>query len=129
MLPEGWSLWLDGGHNPGAGVVLAEHLRSWSDQPAHLVVGMRGHSAVCAVGLGVPCVAVSTHAKVEGFMGKCGLGDWVAHPGRDMEERLRELCRRALEDPGAYRRIRDAGTAGFADRFRGFMRRCLDLVG
>jgi dihydrofolate synthase/folylpolyglutamate synthase len=41
MLPEGWSLWLDGGHNPGAGVVLAEHLRSWSDQPTHLVVGMK----------------------------------------------------------------------------------------
>ncbi len=41
MLPAGWSLWLDGGHNPGAGVVLAEHLRSWSDQPVHLVVGMK----------------------------------------------------------------------------------------
>jgi dihydrofolate synthase/folylpolyglutamate synthase len=41
ILPQGWSLWLDGGHNPGAGVVLAEHLRSWSDQPAHLVVGMK----------------------------------------------------------------------------------------
>ncbi len=41
LLPDGWSLWLDGGHNPGAGVVLAEHLRSWSDQPVHLVVGMK----------------------------------------------------------------------------------------
>jgi len=41
LLPPGWELWLDGGHNPGAGVVLAEHLRSWSDRPAHLVVGMK----------------------------------------------------------------------------------------
>ncbi|HVY16763.1 MAG TPA: folylpolyglutamate synthase/dihydrofolate synthase family protein [Rhodopila sp.] len=40
-LPQGWSLWLDGGHNPGGGVALAEHLRGWSDQPIHLVVGMK----------------------------------------------------------------------------------------
>ena len=40
-LPPGWELWLDGGHNPGAGVVLAEHLESWRDRPAHLIVGMK----------------------------------------------------------------------------------------
>ena len=39
-LPAGWELWLDGGHNPGAGVALAEHL-SASGQPAHLIVGMK----------------------------------------------------------------------------------------
>jgi dihydrofolate synthase / folylpolyglutamate synthase len=41
LLPSDWELWLDGGHNPGAGVVLAEHLRSWGDRPVHLVVGMK----------------------------------------------------------------------------------------
>ncbi len=41
LLPEGWELWLDGGHNPGAGVILAEHLAGWSDRPVHLVVGMK----------------------------------------------------------------------------------------
>jgi dihydrofolate synthase / folylpolyglutamate synthase len=41
MLPSDWQLWLDGGHNPGAGIVLAEHLRAWTDQPAHLIVGMK----------------------------------------------------------------------------------------
>ncbi len=41
LLPDDWELWLDGGHNPGAGVALAEHLRSWSDRPVHLVVGMK----------------------------------------------------------------------------------------
>jgi dihydrofolate synthase/folylpolyglutamate synthase len=41
LMPAGWSLWLDGGHNPGAGVVLAEQLRDWADQPVHLVVGMK----------------------------------------------------------------------------------------
>ncbi len=41
LLPPGWQLWLDGGHNPGAGVALAEHMRGWDDRPVHLVVGMK----------------------------------------------------------------------------------------
>jgi dihydrofolate synthase / folylpolyglutamate synthase len=41
LLPRDWELWLDGGHNPGAGVVLAEHLQGWGDRPVHLVVGMK----------------------------------------------------------------------------------------
>ncbi len=41
LLPADWELWLDGGHNPGAGVALAEHLRTWSDRPVHVVVGMK----------------------------------------------------------------------------------------
>ncbi len=40
-LPPGWELWLDGGHNPGAGAALAEHLEDWKDRPLHLVVGMK----------------------------------------------------------------------------------------
>jgi dihydrofolate synthase/folylpolyglutamate synthase len=41
LLPTDWELWLDGGHNPGAGVVLADHLRGWADRPIHLVIGMK----------------------------------------------------------------------------------------
>jgi dihydrofolate synthase/folylpolyglutamate synthase len=41
LLPPRTNLFLDGGHNAGAGVVLAEHLKTWSDQPTHLVVGMK----------------------------------------------------------------------------------------
>ncbi len=42
ILPPGWELWLDGGHNPGGGQAIATHLaQSWSDQPTHLVVGMK----------------------------------------------------------------------------------------
>ncbi len=41
LLPAGWELWLDGGHNPGASAALAEHLSRWSDRPVHLVVGMK----------------------------------------------------------------------------------------
>jgi dihydrofolate synthase/folylpolyglutamate synthase len=40
-LPEGWELWLDGAHNPGAGEALARHLAGWMDRPLHLVVGMK----------------------------------------------------------------------------------------
>jgi dihydrofolate synthase/folylpolyglutamate synthase len=40
-LPPGWELWLDGGHNPGAGEVLAAHLATWTDRPVHLIVGMK----------------------------------------------------------------------------------------
>ena len=33
-------LWLDGGHNPGAGEVLGDAARAWNDLPLHLVFGM-----------------------------------------------------------------------------------------
>ncbi len=39
-LPEGWELWLDGGHNPAAGAALAETLLPWADRPLHLIYGM-----------------------------------------------------------------------------------------
>ena len=41
LLPTDWELWLDGGHNPGAGEALAAHLTGWRDRPIHLVVGMK----------------------------------------------------------------------------------------
>lgn len=39
-LPQGWELWLDGGHNPAAGSALAETLEKWTDKPLYLVFGM-----------------------------------------------------------------------------------------
>lgn len=41
LLPPDWELWLDGGHNPGAGIVLGEHLANWHDRSIHLIVGMK----------------------------------------------------------------------------------------
>ena len=41
LLPESWELYLDGGHNPGAGLVLADQLRAWADRPVHVIVGMK----------------------------------------------------------------------------------------
>jgi dihydrofolate synthase/folylpolyglutamate synthase len=40
LLPAGWELWLDGGHNPGAAQVLARHLAGWRDRPLVLVFAM-----------------------------------------------------------------------------------------
>jgi len=37
---RGWEVWLDGGHNPLAGQVLAEVAAGWRDRPLCLVVGM-----------------------------------------------------------------------------------------
>ncbi|MFC3126088.1 bifunctional folylpolyglutamate synthase/dihydrofolate synthase [Pseudoroseomonas globiformis] len=41
LLPPGWELWLDGGHNAGAGEALAAQLPLWRDRPCHIVVGMK----------------------------------------------------------------------------------------
>jgi len=40
MLPARWELWLDGGHNPAAGEVLAAAAAGWRDRPLYLIVGM-----------------------------------------------------------------------------------------
>ena len=67
LLPADWELWLDGGHNPGAGIVLAEHLRTWSDRPVHLVVGMK--QAKDATEFLRPLVAVCNHSMGGGGTG------------------------------------------------------------
>ena len=40
-LPDGWELWLDGGHNPAAGTVLADTVGSWSRVPLVLICAMQ----------------------------------------------------------------------------------------
>jgi len=40
LAPLGWEVWLDGGHNPGAGIALAQHAAGWADRLLHLIVGM-----------------------------------------------------------------------------------------
>jgi dihydrofolate synthase / folylpolyglutamate synthase len=39
-LPRSWELWLDGGHNPAAGDVIADVINDWHDRPLDLIVGM-----------------------------------------------------------------------------------------
>ncbi|MBI5121672.1 MAG: bifunctional folylpolyglutamate synthase/dihydrofolate synthase [Rhodospirillales bacterium] len=40
LLPAGWELWLDGGHNPHAAKAIALQARDWKDRPLLLVFGM-----------------------------------------------------------------------------------------
>ncbi len=93
---------------------------------ADLVVGMRGHSVICAVGLRRPCVALATHAKVSGFMQKCDLGEWSIPPGPEWFDRVRQSCRLLIESPEAQLAVRDRATADFRDRFTDFLRTCWD---
>ena len=39
LMPTGWSLWLDGGHNAAASEALAAVAKHWDNQPLHLVFG------------------------------------------------------------------------------------------
>jgi dihydrofolate synthase / folylpolyglutamate synthase len=39
-VPPDWEVWLDGGHNPLAGEVLAKVVAGWHDRPLYLIVGM-----------------------------------------------------------------------------------------
>ncbi|MEE9544070.1 MAG: bifunctional folylpolyglutamate synthase/dihydrofolate synthase, partial [Rhodospirillales bacterium] len=40
ILPDGWELWLDGGHNAAAAGALARQARRWRERPLHLIFGM-----------------------------------------------------------------------------------------
>jgi dihydrofolate synthase/folylpolyglutamate synthase len=47
LLPAGWEIWLDGGHNPAAGQALAAHAaEAWRDRPLYAVVGMKAGKGV-----------------------------------------------------------------------------------
>ncbi|MFQ5984290.1 MAG: bifunctional folylpolyglutamate synthase/dihydrofolate synthase [Alphaproteobacteria bacterium] len=40
LAPKGCEIWVDGGHNPGAGAAVAAALQCWGGPPLYLVVGM-----------------------------------------------------------------------------------------
>jgi polysaccharide pyruvyl transferase WcaK-like protein len=88
-----------------------------------LVVGMRGHSVICAVGLRVPCLALATHQKVSGFMRKCGLAEWSIDWSPHCCEQIRDATRQLLTRPEVQLEARDRGTADFEQRFQHFMQR------
>jgi dihydrofolate synthase/folylpolyglutamate synthase len=39
-LPEGWEVWLDGGHNAASAKTIAAQFRHWREKPLHLIFGM-----------------------------------------------------------------------------------------
>lgn len=51
LLPKGWEMFLDGGHNDSAGTVLAQQMDEWvktSPRPLHLIVGMMARKDAAA---------------------------------------------------------------------------------
>lgn len=98
LVPAGWELWLDGGHNPGAGVILAEQLRAWADRPVHLVVGMKQAKDTAAFLAPLIPLAASLQAvaepgqhlalPVEAIVAASG---GVARPGPTVAAALRNL--------------------------------------
>jgi len=97
-LPAGWELWLDGGHNAGAGQALAQHLPAWADRPLHLVVGMKQSKAVADFLRPLLPLATTLHAiaepgqhlatPVEQIIAASG---GVAQPGPTLAEALAKL--------------------------------------
>ena len=106
ILPPGWELWLDGGHNPGAGQVLAEAVSAWRDRPLYLVVGMlntkdasgfltplEAHArALCAVTIpgeenALPAARIAAAARALGI---------AAEEAASVETALRSIVARAI---------------------------------
>ncbi len=61
MLPAGWELWLDGGHNDSAALVLADQARAWQEEdgkPLHIITAMMGHKD--AVAFAAPLASLVT---------------------------------------------------------------------
>ncbi|MFT8418366.1 MAG: folylpolyglutamate synthase/dihydrofolate synthase family protein [Acetobacter sp.] len=102
LLPAGWELWLDGGHNPGAGAALAQELACWKDRPLHMLVGMKqtkdasgflGPLLPCADDLWAICepeqhLALPAQAIVDASGGKAQIGP-------TLEQALRALATHA----------------------------------
>lgn len=65
LLPAGWELWLDGGHNPNAGEALSATLASWSDRPLHVIVGMKQSKDAAGFLRPVQAHATTLHAVAE----------------------------------------------------------------
>jgi dihydrofolate synthase / folylpolyglutamate synthase len=100
LLPREWELWLDGGHNPGAGAVLAEHLRGWGDRPVHVVVGMKQAKDSAEFLRPLMPLAATTWAVCEpdqhaalSVEAIIAASNGVARPGPRVEDALRAILR------------------------------------
>lgn len=95
---------------------------------ADLVVGMRGHSIICAAGLRTPFVALSTHNKISGFLDEIGCAEYGVDNGLDLAERLQHAVLGVIIDPQKQLELIDRNTAYWAKELNDFAYRCLELV-
>ncbi len=69
-LPDGWELWLDGGHNTAAAEGLASMAEHWRDKPLHIVYGMmRTKAAEAFLRLLAPSAASLSAVPIPGEAG------------------------------------------------------------
>ncbi len=104
LLPAGWQLWLDGGHNPAAAEMLAASLSGpdagpiAASGPLHLIIGMLTTKDECGflaplapLARSITTVPVpdepASRDPVEAAELAAGLG-WPANPARDVESAL-----------------------------------------
>jgi dihydrofolate synthase/folylpolyglutamate synthase len=102
LLPEGWELWLDGGHNESAGRALAAALDSWSEKPLYLVYGMLNTKAagaflapLAARARQLKAVAIPGEANslsAEQAAGFARAADFEAEPCGGIAEALRAIA-------------------------------------
>ncbi len=108
-LPPGTQIWLDGGHNASAGVMLAEHLTGWSDRPLYVLCGMLNNRAVedflrpmapqiaSLIGIAIPDEPNSHTAEaVAAAALSCGID---ATPAPSLEAGLAQLSARIAQGP------------------------------
>jgi len=104
-LPEPWELWLDGGHNAGAGQALAATFAEWRDRPLHLIIGMKQGKTVGGFLAPILPLATSVTAVMEPGQHLAmpvaeiiAASGGVAHPGPDVAGALARIV--AEESPG-----------------------------
>ena len=105
LLPEGWELWLDGGHNVGAARVLARQLDEWRDRPLHVVFGMlRSKDADGFIAPLAPHIGHLAAVSIPGEEGSLSAAETAAIAGRN------GIHATAAEDIAeAVRHVADAG--------------------
>lgn len=114
LLPANTELWLDGGHNEGAGHALAQQLRTWADRPIYLIVGMKqSKNAAAFLDPLLPYAAGVWAVREPGQHLAMDVGDviaasgGVARPGPDVAAALRAI---ACDPAGRHARVLICGS-------------------
>ncbi len=123
LLPAGWELWLDGGHNPAAGAALAAHAAAaWADRPLWLVCGMLNNkqadgflAPLAPLAAGIRTVAIPGEQNAFGADELAGIAAQVglaAAPAEDLQAAVAAI----VGTPGHPARILICGSLYLAGR-------------
>jgi len=108
-----------------------EHTSHFFDiyKQADLIIGMRGHSSIVAVGAGTPFIGLVSHAKVAGYLEECGLSDWmVSYDSPELEDRLINLMEELIRNPESWHQKRNAAMDKMILQRKDFHSRIMKLL-